>query len=192
MTISIFNMQFTVPEAGSYRDGISAACCCAGGAWGRESVLGEVLLHLTCSRELETRNTSDKRERKEKKRNMGMKLVFCLTYYHPGNKHSFLLLPILTSCRGQLWVMDLTAIDKKVKEQTWSAMCLTTCISGNLSFSVPCLPRLLCVNDFRLWLPKFVPFGTNSKYFFVRNCNVACIEDTVTVTLCVIMCLNGV
>jgi hypothetical protein len=100
-----------------------------GGARGRESVLGEVLLHLTCSRELETRNTSDKKERKEKKRNMGMKLVFYLTYCHPGNKHSFLLLPILTSCRGQLWVMDLTAIDKKVKEQTWSAMFLTTCIS---------------------------------------------------------------
>jgi len=36
-----------------------------GGAWGRESVLGEVLLRLTCSRELETRNTSDKKERKE-------------------------------------------------------------------------------------------------------------------------------
>ena len=166
MTVSIFNTQFTIPEAGSCRDGISVACGRTGVCGRRVSVLGEVLLHLTCSREIETRNTSDKRERKEKKRNMGMKLVFCLTYYHPGNKHSFLLLPILTSCRGQLWVMDLTAIDKKVKEQTWSAMCLTVCISGNLSFSLPCLPRLLCVNDFRLWLLKFVLFDTNSKYFF--------------------------
>ena len=169
MTISIFSiciMRFTVPEAESYRDGISAACGCTGVRGGGNlcSVKYCFISRAVGSSRHEIRAI----KRKEKKRNMGMKLVSYLTYYHPGNKHSFLLLPILTSCRGQLWVMDLTAIDKKVKEQTWTAMCLTNCISGNLSCSVPCLPRLLCVNDFRFWLPMFVLFDTNCKY-----CNVA-------------------
>jgi hypothetical protein len=77
--------------------------------------------------------------------------------------------------------MDLTAIDKKVKKQTRSAMCLTTCISGNLSFSVLSLPRLLCVNDFRLWFSEFVLFDTNAKDFLIQNINVAGERDTVTV-----------
>jgi len=150
-------MQFSVPAAESYSDGFPAACGCTGVLGGGNlcSVKYCFISRAVGSSRHEIR--AIKRKGKEKKRNMGMKLVFYLTYYHPGNKHSFLLLPILTSCRGQLWVMDLTAIDKKVKEQN-----LVGHVSHNLylwksfRFSVPRLPHLLCVNDFRLWLPKFV------------------------------------
>ena len=58
-----------------------------GGAWGRESVLGDVLLHLTCSRELETRNTSDKKERKEKKH--GNEVSFLLDILPPWEQTQF-------------------------------------------------------------------------------------------------------
>ena len=54
---------------------------------GRESVLGEVLLHLTCSRELETRNTSDKKERKEKKH--GNEVSFLLDILPPWEQTQF-------------------------------------------------------------------------------------------------------
>lgn len=97
------------------------------------------------------------KRKKEKKH--GNEVSFLLDISPPWeNTHCFLLLPILTSCRGQLWVMDLTAIDKKVKEQSRSVICLTTCICWNIS-----LFFIFAISFVLLWHSAFVLFDTNAK-----------------------------